>query len=468
MNSRMSVRVRFAPSPTGFLHIGGARTALFNWLYAKSQGGIFLLRIEDTDRERSEEKYVADIMESLRWLGLTWDEEPVYQHKRFDRYEAVADQMVEKGQAYRCNCTPAELDAIRAQCEKQKRAFRYPGTCRDKNLPKGGAVTRVRVQQDGETSFKDLIRGEITFQNKDMDDWVILRSDGSPTYNFCVVIDDADQKMTHILRGDDHINNTPKQIQLYNMLGFTVPNFAHLPMILGADKTKLSKRHGAASTLEYRTQGYLPDALINFLVRMGWSHGDEEIISVEKLKQVFSLEKIGKANAIFNPEKLNWVSGHYFTSTPAKDLVAYLTKYFADSIAYAKDIDPARFEHGVAIVQSKVKTIPEFLDQLDCLFGGDPDFKNLPATPEEKKAMADALRLVEPLIVNGEFKASEMEQRVKELVTTRGEKLAPYAKALRFAVTGGRHSPGLFDMLEVQGKPTVIRRVERVLSLLSA
>lgn len=464
----MSVRVRFAPSPTGFLHIGGARTALFNWLYAKSQGGTFLLRIEDTDRERSEDKYVADIMESLRWLGLNWDEEPVYQHKRFPRYQAVADELVAKGQAYRCNCTPAELDAIRAQCEKEKRPFRYPGTCRNKNLPKGGAVTRVRVQQEGETTFKDLIRGEITFQNKDMDDWVILRSDGSPTYNFCVVIDDADQKMTHILRGDDHINNTPKQIQLYKMLGLAVPNFAHLPMILGADKTKLSKRHGAASTLEYRTQGYLPDALINFLVRLGWSHGDEEIISVERLKQVFSLEKIGKANAIFNPDKLNWVSGHYFTSTPAKDLVAYLNKYFAEAIAYSKSIEPARFEHGVAIVQAKVKTIPELLDQLDCLFGADPDFKNLPATPEEKKAMADAIRLVEPLIKEGEFKASAMEQRVKEMVAARGEKLAPYAKALRFAVTGGRHSPGLFDMLEVQGKPTVIRRVERVLSLLGA
>lgn len=462
----MSVRVRFAPSPTGFLHIGGARTALFNWLYAKSQGGKFLLRIEDTDRERSEDRFVADIMESMRWLGLNWDEEPVYQHKRFPRYQEIAEGMIAKGQAFRCDCTAEQLDAIRAQCEKDKKPFRYPGTCRTKNLPKGSGVVRIKSFGEGETGFTDLIRGNITFQNKDIDDWVILRTDGSPTYNFCVVIDDSDQEITHILRGDDHINNTPKQVQLYQMLERKVPFFAHLPMILGADKTKLSKRHGAASTLEYRVQGYLPEALTNFLVRLGWSHGDQEILSTEEMCKFFSLEKIGKSNAVFNPEKLNWLSGQYFTNKPTKDLVAYLHKYFAKELEFTKGVEPARFEQGVKIVQGKVKNILELIDQLGCLFGPDPDFATLPATPEERKVMADNLRMLLPLINDGPYVAADMEQRVKAKVTERGEKLGPYAKSLRFAVTGGKISPGLFEMLEVQGQSTVNRRVEKVLSLL--
>ena len=273
----------------------------------------------------------------LNWLGFNWDEEPVYQSSRFGRYTEVAEGLLARGQAYRCDCTSAQLDAIRAVCEKEKRPFRYPGICREKKSVQGSSVVRVKVATGGETTFGDLIRGPITFQNKDMDDWVILRADGSPTYNFSVVIDDHDLNITHVLRGDDHINNTPKQIQLYKTLGFDVPNFAHLPMILGPDRTKLSKRHGAASTLEYRTMGYLPEAMIGFLVRLGWSHGDQEIFTVEELQKYFSLDKIGKANAIFSPDKLNWVSGHFMRTEPAGKLLAYLRKYFQPQIEFFKD-----------------------------------------------------------------------------------------------------------------------------------
>jgi len=468
MNTTPNVRVRFAPSPTGFLHIGGARTALFNWLYARASGGKFFLRIEDTDRERSEERFTEDILASLKWLGLEWDEEPIYQSKRFSRYQEVVQGLINKHLAYRCNCTQAELDAIRAQCEKAKKPFRYPGTCRNKASVEGPSVVRIKVPDEGETGFDDLIRGRITFQNRDIDDWVILRSDGSPTYNFCVVIDDSDQHMTHILRGDDHINNTPKQILLYQALELTPPFFAHLPMILGTDKAKLSKRHGAASTLEYRAMGYLPEALVNFLVRLGWSHGDQEFFTVSELKQFFSLDKIGKSNAVFNPEKLNWVSGHFFRETPAGKLVDYLKQYFAKEIAFASGVEGTRLERGVAIVQGKVKTILELIGQLDCLFGPDPSYDVSTLKEGDASRYCELLVAVQPILESvSDIAHVELEERVRALAAERNIKLSPFAQALRYAVTGGRISPGLFEMLEVQGKDTVQRRIKNVLAVLA-
>lgn len=461
------VRVRFAPSPTGFLHIGGARTALFNWLFARAKGGQFLLRIEDTDRERSETRFTEDILASLTWLGLNWDEAPVYQSQRFPRYKEVVEKLISDGKAYRCDCTQAELDAIRAQCEKEKRAFRYPGTCREKKTVKDPHVVRIKVPREGETGFTDLIRGQITFQNKDLDDWVISRSDGSPTYNFCVVIDDSDQKITHILRGDDHINNTPKQMLLYQALGLAVPNFAHLPMILGPDKTKLSKRHGAASTLEYRAMGYLPEAIICFLARLGWSHGDQEIFTVDELKQYFSLEKIGKTNAVFNPEKLNWVSGKILSEFPAAKLAAYVKQHFSQSIAFAKDVNPAHFERGIQIIQAKVKNVLELLDQLECLFGPDPkDYDMTKLKDGDAAKYYELLNAVIPTLEKSDFTHPDMEAKVRALATEMNLKLSPFAQALRWAVTGGRISPGLFEMLEVQGRATATRRIRNALAAL--
>jgi glutamyl-tRNA synthetase len=466
MTVQDTVRVRFAPSPTGFLHIGGARTALFNWLYARSRGGKFLLRIEDTDRERSETRFTDDILESLRWLGFQWDEPPVFQSARFERYTAVAHELVAKGLAYPCDCTPAMLDAVREQCTKEKRPFRYPGTCKGKANVSDKHVLRAVVTNEGETAFTDDIRGPISFSNKDIDDWVIMRADGSPTYNFSVVVDDHDQMMTHILRGDDHINNTPKQILLYQALGWKPPVFAHLPMILGADKTKLSKRHGAASTLEYRKMGYLPEALINFLVRLGWSHGDQEFFAIDELQRLFSLDKIGKANAIFNPEKLNWISGHFMRETPSGRLRTYTQEYFPEEMGFVADVPADRLEAGIAIIQGKVKNIPEMIEQLHCLFGADPSYDVSALKPGDADKFKTLLTSLEPVLQASAFDRAPLEAAVRGEAEKLGQKLAPLAQALRFAVTGGKISPGLFEMLEIQGKETVLRRVQNALRVL--
>lgn len=458
------VRVRFAPSPTGFLHIGGARTALFNWLYARAKGGKFLLRIEDTDRERSESRFTDDILEAHHWLGFDYDEEPVFQSARFDVYKKIGDELIAKKLAYRCECTQAELDAVRAQCEKEKRAFRYPGTCREKTSVKSPSVVRVIVPKTGETGFEDLIRGQITFQNKDIDDWVIQRADGSPTYNFSVVVDDNFQRISHILRGDDHINNTPKQILLYQTLGYQVPRFAHLPMILGQDKTKLSKRHGAASTLEYRKMGYLPEAIINFLVRLGWSYGDKEYFTIDELKSVFDITRVGKANAVFNTEKLVWVSGLVMKDMTNEHHLNYLKKYFGEEIAFTKGQSDEKLKAGIEIVKAKVKNVHEMIDQLKCLFGEDPTHDFSALKPADLPKVKENLELMAPILSASTFEKAEMESKARAEAEKTGQKLAPIAQALRFAVTGGKISPGLFEMLEVQGKETVLRRIQTCLA----
>lgn len=463
MTSPSSVRVRFAPSPTGFLHIGGARTALFNWLYARATGGKYLLRIEDTDRTRSEDRYTADIMESLKWLGMEWDEEPIYQSQRFDRYRGVAENLLNRGLAYRCDCTPEVLEAARAKAEAEKRPFRYPGTCKHKTEVNPKHVLRIANPVTGETAFTDLIRGPISFQNKDIDDWVIFRADGSPTYNFSVVIDDYDQKVTHILRGDDHINNTPKQILLYQALGYPVPDFAHLPMILGADRTKLSKRHGAASTLEYRNMGYLPEVVINFIVRLGWSHGDQEIFTIDELKKFFSLDHIGKANAVFNIDKLNWLSGQYMRDSKPDVLRNYVQKYFSDRLIFEENVDEARLEKAIQIIQGKVKNINELIDQIHVLFGPDPTYHPAKLKEEDRTKYRKMLNDLVPVIAASSFTKDDLDKRVREEATRIGEKLTPLAQALRFAMTGGSVSPGIFEMLEVQGKAIVLRRLEKCL-----
>lgn len=397
---------------------------------------------------------------------MEWDEPPVFQSLRFKRYDEIAERLLNDGLAYRCECKAQELDRVRQRCAAEKKAFRYPGTCKNKNVQHRDSVLRIRFPTEGETAFDDCIRGTITFQNRDIDDWVIQRSDGSPTYNFAVVVDDHDQSITHVLRGDDHINNTPKQIQLYRGLGFELPRFAHLPMILGPDRTKLSKRHSAASTLEYRKMGYLPAAIINFLVRLGWSHGDQELFKIEELKTVFSLDRIGKANAIFNPEKLSWISGHFFRETPAQELSDYLVRHFESQIVFGKAVEHSRWIKGISIIQGKVKLIPELIDQLQCLFGPDPKYDPLPPTSECSQIverLSAAMRALE----KSSFQKEGLEHSIREVCVQRSEKLAPIAQALRFAVTGGKISPGLFEMLEVQGKETVTKRLHLAISALT-
>jgi glutamyl-tRNA synthetase len=311
------IRTRFAPSPTGYLHIGGARTALFNYLFARHHGGKLILRIEDTDRERSTLEAIEAILEAMKWLKLDYDEGPFYQTERFPLYREKIQQLLAAGKAYPCVCTPQDLDAKRQLAQKEKRKSSYDGTCRPPQgiiprLPEGKPYTiRFRSPQLGTTVVNDLVKGNVIFDNRELDDLIIARSDGTPTYNFCVVVDDIEMNITHIIRGDDHLANTPRQIQLYQALGHTLPQFAHVPLILGTDKARLSKRHGATSVTAYRDMGYLPEAVVNYLVRLGWSHGDEEIFSREELIEKFSLDSIGKSAGIFNPEKFLWLNSHY-------------------------------------------------------------------------------------------------------------------------------------------------------------
>ncbi|MGE3550728.1 MAG: glutamate--tRNA ligase, partial [Geobacter sp.] len=315
------LRVRFAPSPTGYLHVGGARTALFNWLYARHFGGTFILRIEDTDTERSTQESVDAILQGMEWLGLDWDEGPFYQTDNFPLYKQHVQKLLDEGKAYRCWCSQETLEAKREAAMAEGRKPKYDGTCRhrqDQPLDQP-FVIRFKAPEEGETAFDDLIKGRIAFPNAELDDLIISRTDGTPTYNFCVVIDDALMRISHVIRGDDHVNNTPRQIQLYEALGYPVPLFAHVPMILGSDKARLSKRHGATSVIAYRDMGYLPEALNNYLVRLGWSHGDDEIFSRPEMIEKFDINHVGRAPSVFNPDKLNWLNAHYIkTSEPAR------------------------------------------------------------------------------------------------------------------------------------------------------
>ena len=465
--SASKVRVRFAPSPTGYLHVGGARTALFNWLFAKANEGTFLLRIEDTDLLRSQKEFTQDIIDSLKWLGFEPEEPILYQSSRMPIYQETAQKLISEGKAYYCQCSQSMLEAIREQCIKEKRPYRYPGFCRDKHLTSEGRelVVRVTMPKLGETRFSDLIRGEIAVQNKELEDWVILRKDGSPTYNFCVVIDDALQQVSHVLRGEDHISNTPKQLALYELLQMPAPKFGHFPMILGGDKVKLSKRHGAVSTLEYRTEGYLPDALINFLVRLGWSHQDQEIFTIEELKKYFSLDKVGKASAVFNRDKLIWLNGHFMRSHTPQYLLDYLSKFFEAETKWMTHVTHEKLLFGVSIIQGKVKTVLELIAQMKCLFGEDPEISKEDLSEEERQKIKNHLLGIYDVILSGEFSKEELESRIKGYVSEKKLSLKDLAQAIRFAVTGGQVSPSLFEMLTAQGETVVRRRFDRLIEL---
>lgn len=462
----MEVRTRFAPSPTGFLHIGGARTALFNWLHAKNRSGKFLLRIEDTDYARSDEESVKAILDGMAYLGLTWDEGPYFQSERLEIYRKYSDHLVKEGKAYRCYCTKEELDASRANLLKEGKKPSYNRRClNDPPRRRSEYVLRFLCPDAGETVVDDQVKGRIIFKNSELDDLVIVRSDGIPTYNFTVVVDDALMGITHVVRGDDHLNNTPRQIQLYNALGFNFPLFSHVPMILGSDKTRLSKRHGAMSITAYRDLGYLPDAMINYLVRLGWSYGDQEIFSVDELCEKFSMENIGKSSGIFNPEKLLWVNHqHIIRSSPGKIAKAALP--FFKNLGLAPSLHP-RYEYAVKTLQERSKTLVE-LSQSGVFY-----FQEKIVIEEEGKkkflkpdVAAPLTGLIELLAKLDPFDEDGIAKCFESVMERYSLKLGKIAQPVRVALTGKRVSPGIYEVIFVLGKDLTIKRLKNALALI--
>jgi glutamyl-tRNA synthetase len=464
------VRVRFAPSPTGHLHIGGARTALFNWLFARHEGGRFVLRIEDTDRDRSTDEYIASIMEGMTWLGLDWDEGPHRQTERFGIYASYIEKLLSAGQAYHCYCTPEELEERRAEAQANGLTLAYDRRCRDLKEPPPGRTPAVRFRMplDGITIVPDLIKGNITFENAQLDDLIIARSDGSPTYNFCVVVDDVDMGITHVIRGDDHLGNTPKQIQIYRAMGYSIPTFGHLPMILGADKTRLSKRHGATSVTSYRDEGYLPQALVNYLVRLGWSSGDQEVFSRDELIRLFSFENVGKSAAVFNPEKLLWLNAEYIKASPPEALIDPVLPFLiADgTVAGGAVLDRPWLARAIATLLERARTLRELATSLryyiaeDVAIDPEAAAKHLtPATAPYLRGVAEEIKTVEP------FEHDAIEAAFHRVAGAHEAKLGKVAQPVRVALTGGTASPGIFDVIAIVGRERVLARIGRAIAV---
>jgi glutamyl-tRNA synthetase len=462
----MSVRTRFPPSPTGHLHIGSARTALFNWLFARHHGGTFVLRFEDTDRDRSTQESVDEILAAMRWLGLDWDEGPFYQTDRYPLYAEYARRLFESGRAYRCWCTAEELEARRSAALESGRRPAYDRTCRDRTEPPAGRTShtlRFRTPVDGETVIQDLVKGPILFQNADLDDFIIQRSDGSPVYKFCVVVDDVDMRITHVIRGDDHVANTPRQILLYQALDAPLPAFAHAPMILGSDKARLSKRHGATSVFQYRDEGYLPDAVVNFLARLGWAHGDQEIFTRNELIRHFSLEHVGTAAAVFNAEKLLWLNFQYMKAMPASGL-AELVCPFLQQIGLPVPTDRAWLTRAVATLQERAKTLLELAEFLRFYVSDDVEPAPKAAAQHLTPAVAPVLaELIERLEGLPTWDVTALESAFRDTIAAHGLALGKLAQPVRVAVTGGTVSPGIFEVLDVLGRERSLTRLHAAL-----
>ena len=464
------VVTRFAPSPTGYLHIGGARTALFNWAYSKHNRGRMLLRIEDTDRERSTAGAIDAIIEGLTWLGLSWEGEPVSQYGRVLRHRQVAEELLAQGKAYRCYCTPEDLEAMRARAEAEKRPIRYDGTWRDRDPSEAPAgvkpAIRFRAPQEGETVIDDAVQGRVTIPNKDLDDLIILRSDGNPTYNLSVVVDDHDMGVTHIIRGVDHLTNAARQIQIYRAMGWRLPHMSHIPLIHGPDGAKLSKRHGALGVEAYRAMGYLPEAMRNYLARLGWSHGDDEIFSTDQLVEWFNLESIGKSAARFDFAKLENLNGHYIRHTPDAELLAQ----FIDFLPHAEGGPALKARIDEAMMAKLLRAMPGLKDRaktlVELMKGAQFLFAERPLTLDDKarqiiadggrQVLADVLPVLES--VSG-WHAPEIEAAVKAHAEAKGLKLGKVAQPLRAALTGTSTSPGIFDVLDVLGRAESLARI---------
>jgi glutamyl-tRNA synthetase len=457
-------RTRFAPSPTGLLHIGGVRTALFSWLYARGRGGKFVLRIEDTDRERSTDAATQVILDGMEWLGLTADEGPFYQTRRMDRYREVLATFIEQGHAYRCYCTKDELEAMRAAQLAVKQNPRYDGTCRNGRVPRPGVdpVIRFRNPVDGVVLVDDVIHGKVAFDNGQLDDLIIARSDGTPTYNFCVVVDDMDMSITHVIRGDDHLNNTPRQINLLAALGANVPVYAHVPMILGADGAKLSKRHGAVSVLQYREEGFLPEALLNYLVRLGWSHGDQEVFSMDEMVQFFDIKDVNKAASAFNPDKLLWLNQQHIIRAPREHLARYLKPQLeALGITGQDDAKIAAVAH---VMRERAKTLKEMAATARYFFVEFASYDEKAAKKNLTPESAPALRATHgALMALTDWRAPVLHDAVNQVATTLGLGLGKVAQPIRVAVSGTGVSPPIDGTLEALGRDLTLKRIERAI-----
>jgi glutamyl-tRNA synthetase len=462
------VRIRFAPSPTGHLHIGGARTALFNWLFARHNKGTFILRIEDTDRTRSTEEYIGAIIEGMKWLGIDWDEGPHRQMDRFSIYKDYADKLLREGKAYYCYCSPDELEKRRQEALAQGKTPKYDGRCKLLKEPVSGITPAIRfmMPQEGETVVEDLMKGRVVFDNSQLDDLIIMRSDGTPTYNFTVVVDDVDMDITHVIRGDDHLNNTPKQIHIYKAFGYSIPAFAHLPMILGYDKARLSKRHGATSVTTYKEMGYLSDAFVNYIVRLGWAHGDQEIFTRDELIKYFSLEDVGKSAAVFNPEKLLWLNSQYIMKTPTEELIEMVMPFLIREkiLNEAQVLDKEWLSKAINTLKERAKTLFELAHSLCFYISEDIDFNEKAKLKFLNEKYLPYLKDVkEELESLDAFIAPEIEKVFISLVEKHNTKLGSIAQPVRVAVTGKAESPGIFEVLEILGREKVLKRLERAI-----
>jgi glutamyl-tRNA synthetase len=457
--------LRFAPSPTGYLHIGGARTALFNWLYARHTGGKFLLRIEDTDRQRSTPEAVAAILDGMEWLGLNWDGQIVYQFARSRRHGQIAEQLLADGNAYRCYATSAELEDMRAKQRAEGKPLRYDGRWRDRDpceAPAGAPfVIRLKAPQTGETTVHDLVQGDVRFANENLDDMILLRSDGTPTYMLAVVVDDYDMGITHVIRGADHLNNAARQLQIIDALGWPVPVYAHVPLIHGADGAKLSKRHGALAADAYREMGYLPEAMRNYLVRLGWSHGDDEIISTEQAIAWFDLKNIGRSPARFDFKKLDSTNAHYIRARDNAALVIDTSTLLArrQPSSELTDIDQERLLALMPALKERAKTLVELADSAEFLFSKAPRTLDAQAQKVLSADAARTLRELLPVLEGADWQAAALEQAARAFSETHGVKLGEVAQPIRAAVTGRATSPPIFEVLAVLGREESLGRI---------
>jgi glutamyl-tRNA synthetase len=465
----MIVRTRFAPSPTGFLHIGGLRTALFCWLYARRHSGQFILRIEDTDLERSTAAAIQQILDGMEWAGLVQDEGPFFQTKRFDRYREVIEEMLAEGTAYRCYCTKEELEQMRAQQTARGEKPRYDGRWRERtdSLPGVPCVVRFKNPLTGEAVVDDVVHGQVVFQNSELDDLIIARSDGTPTYNFCVVVDDMDMQITHVIRGDDHLNNTPRQLNMLLALGAEAPVYAHLPMILGSDGAKLSKRHGAVSVLQYRDDGFLPEAVLNYLARLGWSHGDQEIFTIEEMIRLFDIADVNKSASAFNFEKLTWLNQQHMMRVPAARIVPVLRWHLEREGAQAAD--EAQLEQIVLAQRERAKTVREMA--LNSVF-----FFRAPVAYDEKAVRKHVTAEVPALLAEAaaalgrldNWSAAAIHEVISGVAAAKGIALGKLAQPIRLAVCGGTVSPPIDATLAILGKAEALSRLARAQALWGA
>lgn len=460
----MTIRTRFAPSPTGYLHIGGARTALFSWLYARKHGGAFILRIEDTDLERSTVESVNAILEGMTWLGLEYDEGPFYQTHRFDRYKDVIQALLDKGHAYRCYCTKDELDALRAEQMSNKEKPRYDGRCRHRGEPREGVepVIRFRNPDDGEVVIEDCVKGRVVVRNSELDDLIIARSDGSPTYNLSVVVDDLDMGVTHVIRGDDHLNNTPRQINILRALGADLPRYAHVPMILGADGARLSKRHGAVSVMQYRDEGYLPEAVLNYLVRLGWSHGDQEVFSIDEMIELFDVQHINHSASTFNPEKLLWLNHHYFMHGDPLHIAHHLRWHLGQM-----GVDPTDGPDPVDVVIAQRERNKTLVDMARSSLFFYRDFEEYDEKAARKNLTEESAVLLQSLCERLQalpaWEKEEIHRAIETTAESAAAKLGAVAQPLRVAVTGTAVSPPIDTTLVLLGREKTLERITRAL-----